>query len=71
MSKIGRPKGENNKEYSYSIRMDENTRVRLERYCELLNKSKSEVIRMAIDNFGKENIYGKNLGRNDNENGLD
>ena len=31
MSNIGRPKGKNNKEYVYSLRMDERTKTRLER----------------------------------------
>ena len=49
MSNIGRPKGKNNKEYVYSLRMDERTKTRLETYCRLLNMTKSEVIRFAID----------------------
>ena len=48
MSKMGRPKGNNNKEYIYSLRMDERTKNRLEAYCRLMKKSKSEVIRIAI-----------------------
>lgn len=71
MSNIGRPKGNNNKEYVYSLRMDEQTKKRLETYCRLLNKPKSEVIRMAIENLREENVYGKNMGCNNNENGLD
>ena len=47
MSNIGRPKGKNNKEYVYSLRMDERTKTRLETYCRLLNMTKSEVIRFA------------------------
>lgn len=49
MSKMGRPKGSNNKEYVYSLRMDERTRRRLEMYCLMMNKSKSDAIRDAID----------------------
>jgi predicted DNA-binding protein len=70
MSNIGRPKGNNNKEYVYSLRMDEHTKNRLEAYCRLLNKTKSEVIRTAIDNLREENVYGENLGCNNNENGF-
>lgn len=70
MSNIGRPKGNNNKEYVYSLRMDEHTKNRLEAYCRLLNKPKSEVIRIAIDNLREENVYGKNLGCDNNENGI-
>ena len=68
MSNIGRPKGKNNKEYVYSLRMDERTKIRLEAYCRLLNMSKSEVIRLAIDRLIKENDYGENMGCNNNEN---
>lgn len=70
MSNIGRPKGKNNKEYVYSLRMDEHTKNRLEAYCRLLNKTKSEVIRIAIDKFREENVYGENLGCDNNENGF-
>lgn len=70
MSNIGRPKGNNNKEYVFSLRMDEQTKKRLEFYCRLLNKSKSEVIRMAIENLREENGYGKDMGCNNNENGI-
>ena len=41
MSNIGRPKGNNNKEYVYTLRMDEHTKNRLEAYCRLLNKPKA------------------------------
>ena len=71
MNNIGRPKGKNNKEYVYSIRMDEQTKKRLEVYCKLLNKPKSEIIRMAINNLREENLYGKNLGCDNNEDGVD
>lgn len=70
MSKMGRPKGKNNKEYIYSLRMDEKTKKRLEAYCILLNKSKSEVIRIAIDNLRKENLYGEDMGCDNHENGF-
>lgn len=68
MSNIGRPKGKNNKEYVYSLRMDERTKIRLEAYCRLLNMTKSEVIRLAIDRLIKDNDYGENMGCNNNEN---
>lgn len=71
MSNMGRPKGNNNKKYVYSLRMDAHTKTRLETYCCLLNKTKSEVIRLAIDNLKEENVYGENMGCNNNENGLD
>ncbi len=49
MGNAGRPKGENNKNYNYTIRMDESTRQRLEAYCERMNIQKSEAIRDAIN----------------------
>lgn len=70
MSNIGRPKGKNNKEYVYSLRMDERTKTRLETYCRLLTMTKSEVIRFAIDRLREENDYGENMGCNNNENGF-
>ena len=47
----------------YSLRMDERTKIRLEAYCRLLNMTKSEVIRLAIDRLREENDYGENMGR--------
>lgn len=49
MKKMGRPKGDNNKDCVCTIRMDENTMKRLEAYCKLIKKAKSEVIRDAIN----------------------
>lgn len=49
MSNAGRPKGKNNKNYNYTVRLDETTRKRLEAYCEKMNIQKSEAIRLAID----------------------
>lgn len=49
MKKMGRPKGDNNMVKSYTIRMDDATLVRLETYCKLMNVTKSEVIRKAIN----------------------
>lgn len=48
MKKMGRPKGNNNKDYVCTIRMDETTLKRLETYCRLMNVVKSEAIRVAI-----------------------
>lgn len=48
MSKMGRPKGENNLEFVCTIRLDEVTLRRLEDYCKKVKKQKSEVIRSAI-----------------------
>lgn len=49
MKKMGRPKGDNNMEKVCTIRMDENTLARLEKYCELMQIAKSEAIREAIN----------------------
>lgn len=49
MGKVGRPKGNNNKETIISMRLDEATRNRLEAYCKRMHKSRSEVIREAVD----------------------
>ena len=49
MKKMGRPKGENNMEKVCTIRMDEATIARLEKYCELMNVAKSKAIRTAIN----------------------
>ena len=49
MKKMGRPKGDNNKDCVCTIRMNERTMKRLEAYCKLLKKPKSEVIRDAIN----------------------
>ncbi len=51
MKKMGRPKGDNNKDYSYTIRLDEGTLRRLEKYCELMGVMKSQAIRTAIENL--------------------
>ena len=49
MGKMGRPKGNNNKECICSIRMDEPTLKRLEIYCEKMGILKSQAIREAIN----------------------
>lgn len=51
MKKMGRPKGDNNKVKSYTIRMDDATLTRLETYCKLMNVAKSEAIRKAINSM--------------------
>lgn len=49
MARVGRPKGNNNKEKICTIRMDENTVLRLELYCKKMGMLKSQAIRKAID----------------------
>lgn len=49
MSKIGRPRGENNKDNTCTIRLNDETFFKLEQYCAENNKGKSETIRDAID----------------------
>lgn len=51
MKKKGRPKGDNNKERGYTIRMDEATLRRLELYCEKMGVLKSQAIREAINSL--------------------
>ena len=59
MKKVERLKGDNNMEKVCTIRMDENTIARLEKYCELMNIAKSEAIRMAINKMIDDNNIGK------------
>lgn len=40
MGNAGRPKGDNNKDYNYTFRMDSLTRIRLVKYCEKIANSK-------------------------------
>lgn len=49
MKKMGRPKGDNNKEYICTIRLDENTYRRLLGYCDKMKIHKSDAIREAIN----------------------
>lgn len=56
MAKVGRPKGDNNKEYNYTIRLDESTKRRLEAYCEKMHIAKSEAIRKAIIELSEKDI---------------
>jgi len=48
MARTGRPKGTNNKEVNYTLRLDEATNQRLLAYCKALSISRSEAIRDAI-----------------------
>ena len=49
LKKMGRPKGDNNKECGYTVRMDETTLKRLELYCKKMGVLKSQAIRDAIN----------------------
>lgn len=51
MKKMGRPKGNDNKKFEYSIRMDETTYRRLELYCKKMGILKSHAIRQAINSL--------------------
>lgn len=53
-NKVGRPKGTNNKDYNYTLRLDAETRKRLEAYCEKLHVTRSEFIRDAINHYDIE-----------------
>lgn len=48
MAKVGRPRGTNNKDVTVSMRMDKQTKERLEKYCEKMQVVKSEALRQAI-----------------------
>lgn len=54
MTKMGRPKGTDNKEYFYGFRMNKDTHRRLEAYCKHVGVSKSEAIRRAIEMLVEE-----------------
>lgn len=62
MGNVGRQKGDNNKDYNYTFRMDLVTRIRLEKYCEKMQIQKSEAIRKAIEFLTDDNEVedGKN-----------
>ena len=49
MKKIGRPKGDNNKDKVCTIRLDDSALKRLEAYCKYMNIAKSEAVRDAIN----------------------
>ena len=57
MARVGRPKGNNNKEKICTIRMDENTVLRLELYCKKMGMLKSQAIRKAIDLLKEDEEY--------------
>ena len=48
MAKVGRPRGTNNNDVTVSMRMDKQTKARLEKYCEKMQVVKSEALRQAI-----------------------
>ena len=54
MAKVGRPKGTNNKNITVSMRMDKQTKERLEKYCEKMHVVKSEALRQAISLLTKD-----------------
>ena len=54
MAKVGRPKGTNNKNITVSMRMDKQTKERLEKYCEKMHVVKSEALRQAITLLTKD-----------------
>ena len=58
MGNAGRPKGDNNKDYNYTFRMDSLTRIRLVKYCEKIQNQKSEAIDFLTDDNEVED--GKN-----------
>lgn len=47
--KMGRPKAEKPKEIKYSIRIDEETEHRLERYCAKYSITKGEAYRKGLN----------------------
>ena len=60
MAKAGRPKGNNNKEYSYTISMDESVKNRLDAYCEKRHIAKADAIRDGILFITNEADHGEN-----------
>lgn len=58
MSKMGRPKSENNKDFAYTVRMNKDTVRRLEAYCERMGILKSQAIREAIESYTQINTGG-------------
>ncbi len=51
--KMGRPVLDFKKDTRIGIRLDENTLKKLNEYCQKKSQSKSEVIRLAINNYIK------------------
>lgn len=48
MSPAGRPKAEKPKQIRFSIRLDEETDLKLQEYCKRNNLTKGEAIRRAL-----------------------
>ena len=46
--KVGRPKAENPKDIRYSVRLDAETEIKLQKYCEEHGITKGEAIRRGI-----------------------
>ncbi len=46
--KVGRPKAENPKDIRYSVRLDAETEIKLQKYCEEHGITKGEAIRQGI-----------------------
>ena len=61
MGRPGRPRGTNNKDVICSMRMDKETKERLDAYCEKMQIAKSEALRQAIQMLTEE---GKGTERN-------
>ena len=51
MRKMGRPKGADNLDTVYTIRLNKQLAARLEEYCRLYSISKSEIIRNALSDY--------------------
>lgn len=51
MARTGRPKGVNNKEVNYTLRLDEATNARLIAYCKAFSMTRSEALREAIQDM--------------------
>lgn len=49
MARTGRPKGTHNKDAVCSLRLDDQTKKRLEAYCRKMNMGKSQALRQAIE----------------------
>lgn len=60
MKKIGRPKGNNNLDKTYTIRIDNETHCKLENYCKLKKIAKSKAIRIAINTMIDRNETSNN-----------
>ena len=59
MKNIGRPKGTENKDITFSVRIDQKTAARLNAYCEKVHILKSEALREALDILLTEKYEGK------------